>query len=304
MPRGEGLTLSRQTALGLFFLQRYRFLTIKQFARISGLKHASASDQLRSLERAGFLGHFGNTGHPGYGKTPKAYFLTRRGWELLKRESGIPEELIGSHKEVHVEARWSPQMYHRLATVDLLLSAEIAVRQRPALSMIQTFLEYKRIRRGTQIMRETTDFVATPEVAANRIIPDGAFIIENIDTQKRALFFVEMDMASARIVSDILKDHRHTLYHKINQYDRYLQSLRYQRTYAEWGHFSFFTLLFITIGQTRLENIRQKLGGLPQEFANYYRFTEYEQALGDFLSPIWKSRNANDTRLYSLVRET
>ena len=95
-----------------------------------------------------------------------------------------------------------------------------------------------------------------------------------------------------------------TALHKINQYDRYLQSLRYQRTYAEWGQFRFFTLLFITIGQTRLENIRQKLGGLPQELANYYRFTEYEQALGDFLSPIWKSRNANDTRLYSLVRET
>ena len=182
-------TLSRQMAVGLYYVQRYRFLTIKQFARAAGLKPASASDQLRSLELGGLLGHFGNTGHPGYGKTPKAYFLTRKGWELLRRESGIPEELIGAHKEIHVEARWSPQMYHRLHTVDLLLSAEIAVRQRPALSMINTFLEYKRIRKGTQIMRETTDFVATPEVAANRIIPDGAFIIENIETKKRALFF-------------------------------------------------------------------------------------------------------------------
>ena len=297
-------TLSRQMAVGLYYVQRYRFLTIKQFARIARLKHASASDQLRSLELGGLLGHFGNTGHPGYGKTPKAYFLTRKGWELLRRESGIPEELIGAHKEIHVEARWSPQMYHRLHTVDLLLSAEIAVRQRPALSMIQTFLEYKRIRKGTQIMRETTDFVASPEVAANRIIPDGAFIIENIESRKRALFFVEMDMASERIVSDILKDHRHTLYHKINQYDRYLQSFRYQHTYAEWGQFGFFTLLFVTVGQTRLENIRQTLSGLPSEFANYYRFTEYDQALGDFFAPIWKSRNAGDNRLYGLVRET
>ena len=296
--------LSRQAAVGLYYVQRYRFLTIKQFARITHLKHASASDQLRSLELAGFLGHFGNTGHPGYGKTPKAYFLTRKGWELLRRESGIPEELIGAHKEIHVEARWSPQMYHRLHTVDLLLSAELAVRQRPAFSMIHTFLEYKRIRKGTQIMRETTDFVATPEVAANRIIPDGAFIIENIETKKRALFFVEMDMASERIVSDLLKDHRHTLYHKINQYDRYLQRLRYQKTYAEWGQFSFFTLLFVTVGQTRVENIRQKLATLPEAFSNYYRFADYQMACTDFFAPIWKSRNPGDNRLYALVRET
>jgi hypothetical protein len=57
------------------------------------------------------------------GKTPKAYFLTRKGWEILSRESDIPPELIGSHKEIHVESRWSPQMYHRLHTVDLMISA-------------------------------------------------------------------------------------------------------------------------------------------------------------------------------------
>jgi hypothetical protein len=57
------------------------------------------------------------------GKTPRAYFLTRKGWEILSRESDIPPELIGSHKEIHVESRWSPQMYHRLHTVDLMISA-------------------------------------------------------------------------------------------------------------------------------------------------------------------------------------
>jgi hypothetical protein len=34
---------------------------------------------------------------------------------LLIRESDIPPELIGAHKEIHVEPRWSPQMYHRCA---------------------------------------------------------------------------------------------------------------------------------------------------------------------------------------------
>ena len=131
MPRGSALTLTDATVLGLFFLQRYRFLTIDQFARAAALNRSTASDQLRALERHGLLGHFGNTGLAGHGKTPKVYFLTRKGFEILLRESDIPPELLGSHKEIHVEARWSPQMYHRLRTVDLMISAEVVVRGRP-----------------------------------------------------------------------------------------------------------------------------------------------------------------------------
>ena len=130
------------------------------------------------FERRGLLNHFGNTGLAGHGKTPKAYFLTRKGWEILSRESDIPPELIGSHKEIHVEARWSPQMYHRLRTVDLMISAEVAVRARPQLSMVRTFIEYRRVKRGTHIARETTDYVASEETTENRIVPDGAFIME------------------------------------------------------------------------------------------------------------------------------
>ena len=43
-------------------------------------------------------------------------------------------------------------------------------------------------------MRETTDFVAEEEISENKIVPDGAFIIENLTSNKRALFFLEMDM--------------------------------------------------------------------------------------------------------------
>src|SRR5215208_1867988 len=123
MPRGSSFSLTEEATLGLFFIQRYRFLTIDQFARAAGLNRSTASDQLRMLERHGILNHFGNMGIAGRGKTPKAYFLTRKGWEILTRESDIPPELIGSHKEIKVEARWSPQMYHRLRTVDLIVAA-------------------------------------------------------------------------------------------------------------------------------------------------------------------------------------
>jgi hypothetical protein len=289
--------------LGLFFIQRYRFLTIDQFARAASLNRSTASDQLRFLERFHCLEHFGNTGLSGHGKTPKAYFLTRKGWEMLLRESDIPPELIGSHKRIKVEARWSPQMYHRLRTVDLMISAEVAVRSRPHLSMVRTFLEYRRVKRGTRVFRETTDYVDKEETAENRIVPDAAFIMENIDTKRRGLFFVEMDMATERIVSHILRDDRITLHYKISQYDRYLKSLRYVQTYREYGDFTFFQLLFVTLGDQRVENVRREMGDLSEDLARYYRFTTFEKAMGDFLGPIWKSHSLTDTNIYSLVRE-
>jgi hypothetical protein len=300
--RGTHLTLTESAIIGLFFIQRYRFLTTDQVARAAGMNRNTASHQLKNFERHGLLGHFGNTGIRGYGKTPKVYFLTRKGFELLTRESDIPPELLGSHKEIKVESRWSPQMYHRLRTVDVMISAEVAVRQRPHLSMVKTFLEYRRVKRGNQVARETTDFVAEEEVTDNRIIPDAAYIMENIETNRRALFFVEMDMSTQRIVSSITRDNRLTIYHKISQYDRYLKGLRYRQTYASYGEFRSFIMLFVTLNEQRIENIRRELGNLPQELAAYYRFTTFDAAMGDFLGAIWKSRLMTDATLYPLVR--
>jgi Replication-relaxation len=87
MPKGKSLTVTEEAAIGLFFIQRYRFLTIDQFARIAGLNRTTAAHQLRFFELAGMLGNFGNTARLGHGKTPKVYFLTRKGFGLLAAES-------------------------------------------------------------------------------------------------------------------------------------------------------------------------------------------------------------------------
>jgi hypothetical protein len=104
------LTLTSANVLGLFFIQRYRFLTIAQFAKAAGLSKRHAEDLLHTFGRRGIVGSFGNVTIPGHGKTPKVYFLKRKGWELLRTESGIPDELIGSFAEVHQEASWSPHV--------------------------------------------------------------------------------------------------------------------------------------------------------------------------------------------------
>jgi DNA-binding PadR family transcriptional regulator len=146
-PPPTGLTLSDNALVGLYFIQRYRFLTVAQFGRAARLKRSFSAELLRSLETRGFLGYFGNVGMQGRGKTPKVYYLTRKGYELLRRESDIPDELLGTFKETFVEAKWSPQTYHRLHLVDLLIALEAAVRTREHLSLTNTWLEYRRIKR-------------------------------------------------------------------------------------------------------------------------------------------------------------
>jgi hypothetical protein len=240
---------------------------------------------------------------PGHGKTPKAYYLTRRGFELLRRESDIPDELLGSFVEPHLEASWSPQMYHRLRLLDLLIALEVQVRSRPHLNLAKTFLEYRRTRRGGRIARETTDFVAAEETPENRIIPDAAFVLENVESGRRGLFFLEMDMATERIVTSISHDRRLTLRYKIEQYDRYLTTGRFATTYASYGEFRHFTLLFVTFGEERIDHIRRALADLPEKLHAYYRFTTFEAAEADFLGPVWLSRSPVDQERYRLVRE-
>ena len=133
-------------------------------------------------------------------------------------------------------------------------------------------------------------------------MPDAAFVLENIESKERGLFFVEMDMATERIVSRITREDRITLHHKISQYDRYLVSGRFAQTYAPYGAFGFFTLLFVTLGAERIENVRREMQDLPRELHDYYRFTTYPEAVGDFFGPIWKSRAVSDTQVHALVQ--
>jgi hypothetical protein len=302
MNSAASFTLTPPVALGLFFIQRYRFLSIVQFARASGLSPHRAEDVLRALARKGLLGHFGNVPIPGHGKTPKLYYLTRKGFEFLRRESDIPDEFLGSFVQTHLEASWSPQMYHRLRLLDLLIAVEGQARACPHLNLVKTFLEYRRVKKNGRIARETTDFVSDEETAENRIIPDGAVVLENTERGgRRELLFIEADMGTERIVTQISHDRRLTLRFKIGQYDRYLTGGRFAKTYAAYGEFDHFTLLFVTEGQERVDNIRRALTALSAELAEFYLFTTFEQARGDFLGPIWKSRLLSDGNTYALA---
>ncbi len=297
------LAPSARAMTGLFFIQRYRYLSVQQFARASGLHPNHASETLLNFERRKLLGHFGNVGMRGYGKTPKVYFLTERGHRVLRDESGIPDGLIGDFKAVHVTVKWSPVMFHRMATLDVLIALEVASRDRPEIELAETFIEYRRVKRGATWQPETTDYVAQEESSQNRIVPDAGSIIENVESGARALFFIETDMGTERITSTLPRGRKFSIHHKMTQYDRYLMGGRFSETYSLWGVFKFFTLLVVTTTATRRDNMRREMSNLPKELHPYYRFNVMETVLGDFFNDEWCARSITDDTGYRLIRE-
>lgn len=296
-------SLSEGSLRGLAFIQKYRFLSIAQFARVAGFSMYHAAEVLRGLDRWGLVDWFGYVGIPGQGKSPKVYYLRRKGYDILCSEARL-EGLEAIEPFSEVQAAWTPQMYHRLRIIDILISAEQAIMSRANLAMVKVFVEYRMRKRKGVPARETTDFVDEEETSDNKLVPDGVFIMENVESGKRALFFVEMDMGSERIVSKLPRDKHTTLHHKLEQYDRYLKSLRYSETYADYGDFRSFTLLFVTLSAERMGNIRRSVRDLDADLSPYYRFTTFDEAMGDLLGPIWKLRSLADNKYYSLVRET
>ena len=90
--KAKGRTLSEGALIGLLYMHRYRFLTIAQFARIAAFSAYHAGEVLRDFERWGYIGYFGNVFIPAQGKTPKVYYLTRKGFEAIRSESEELEE--------------------------------------------------------------------------------------------------------------------------------------------------------------------------------------------------------------------
>jgi Replication-relaxation len=301
MVRGRGLSLTAGMLTGLVAMHKYRILAIPQFARISGVSYKYAAAELLDLERRGIIGYLGYTSLPGQGKTPKVYFLTRRGFAYLANEMAVSTEEVKAFREVSTELAWTPQMYHRLRILDCFIALELAVREQGHLAVVDTKLEYRR-RKGA-MERETPDYVDDREMAENRIVPDGAFVLENLQTGRRGLFLLEMDMGTERITFRASRDKRATIRGKFEQYDRYLKSGRFAAKYADWGDFSFCTILFVTLTWDRIENIRAAVSDLPQKLHPYYRLTTLDAAVNDFVGAIWKSRNVRDSLSYALVQQ-
>lgn len=292
------MSLSDAVLSGLLAIHRYRLLTADQFARIAQLHVVYARDQLRTLERKKLLGSIGNVGLRGGSKAPKLYFLTRTGYAAMADGSGLDTDALGPFVKPHTSTKWSPVMAHRVGTIDLLVAAEAALAGDPAYCFVAALHEYRRVGRGPSPAPETSDQITDDR--PDRIVPDGAFIIENTATLKRGLYFVECDRGTERITSD--QDAAYSITEKFAKYERYLQHGRFAKTYARFGDFSFATILFATTTPTRIDNIRAAASTLDPALHGYFRLTTFDAAKADLFGTSWLNRDPNNADTKPLLK--
>jgi len=257
---------------------------------------------LLRLERYGALSHFGNVGIRGMGKTPKVYFLTKRGHNILSEEFEAQGQDIAAFKPINITNRWSPVMYHRMDTLDVMASLERDLASLKEYRRVGTLVEYRRERVGRRWRKETTDYVTDPKVSTDKIVPDAGFAIEHKRSGKRALFLIEVDCGTTQLTSLIPDSDVKTVADKLAQYDRYLASGRIKDRFPWLGTFSGFHVLFITTSDARVANLRRASRHLPKNYHPYYRFSTIPKVRQKFLHDGWLSRDHADNSTYKLIK--
>jgi hypothetical protein len=257
---------------------------------------------LLRLERQRILGFFGNVGIRGYGKTPKVYYLTKRGHALLSEELEAQGRSIGPYRQINISSRWSPLMYHRLATLDVVSYIERDCRQLQDYRLVGTLVEYRREKVAGRWRKETADFVANSTDPADKIIPDAGFALEHRASGKRALFLIEVDCGTTRLTTTQPDSDIATFTAKLAQYDRYLGSGRVQDRYPRLGVFNGFHLLVITTSDQRIANMRAAASSLDPAFHQFYRFSALTTVRQQFLHDGWLSRDHADRTTHPLIR--
>ncbi len=296
------VVITETTLAAMSAISKYRYLSVNQVATITGMRPKSASQLLLRLERQKLLGSFGNVGIRGYGKTPKIYYLTKTGHTVLAEEGEILGMDVEPYRQVNINTRWSPQMFHRLATLDSLAALERDCQSLHDYRLVKTLVEYRREQVGREWRRETTDFVADPPVPDNKIVSDAGFVLEHNETANRALFLMEIDCGTERLTTSRLAAVPQSFIHKMRQYDRYLKSGRAIARYSHLGAFQIFRLLVITTSTKRIENMRNALAVLDADYHHFCRFSTLADATENFLHDGWLSRDCADHNTYQLIR--
>ena len=281
---------------------RYRYLTVNQVATISGLRPKSASELLLRLERQKLLAFFGNVGIRGYGKTPKVYYLTKSGHLVLSEELEATGEDVPPFRQINVSTRWSPLMFHRIATLDVLSYVERDCGLLRDYELLGTLVEYRREKVGSRWRKETTDYVSNTGEPTDKIVPDAGFALRHRSSGKAALFLVEVDCGTMQLDTSIQDEDIATFTEKLAQYDRYLASGRIKNRHPKLGQFSGFHLLTVTTSSARIANMRAAARSLSPKFHQFFRFCTFDQVRQSLLHEDWLSRDHADHNTYRLIK--
>ena len=131
------------------------------------------------------------------------------------------------------------------------------------------------------------------------IIPDGVMCMENPGRQKRALFFIEVDLGSEKITTT--KKDQYSLMKKMLVYKEWLQEKNHS-VYGNYFSYDFkgFRVLVIMNNQTRIRKLRKEL--CKNNIRKFIYITEQTEIKSEsILKHIWQIPGTDNKNGYSII---
>lgn len=293
MSSGKGINrvnVTERDLGGVELLKDYGKLTTSQIQRLLYPTLQKAQTRLLRLYEAGLVQRFA--------------------YPVLLREGGKGEYVY------HLKSRPKTALTllrHTLKLNDIRIEFELACGQEYAkekgqgagqVNLVGFIPEYKGVkgrRNDQKPVRATEDTVGgrgEQRRGAQTLIPDAVICLENPATGKRALFFLEVDLGSEKLLST---DH-YSLYKKIMLYKKYLETGGFERYRTSFGYdFKGFRVLTVMDSETRIARLRHALAKAGVQ--GFVWFTDTTTIKGaNVLDKIWLMTDPSDDGKYSIVR--
>ena len=282
LARGKKRVNLTERDLGVLeLLARYKLLTTSQIQRLVYPTLQKAQTRLLRLFKAGLVKRFASP--------------------VIMREGGKGEYVY------HLKSRPRTALTllrHTLKLNDIRIAFELACRpgagQTNLVGFIPEYTGVKGRRNDQKPVRATEDTVGVRHGTGGEVlIPDAVICLENPATGKRALFFLEVDLGSEKLISTT--PGHYSLLKKIMLYKKYLDNRGYDRYANIFGYdFKGFRVLTVMDSKTRISRLRTALA--QTRIQGFAWFTDTATIKGaDVLGNIWLMTDPTDKNKYSII---
>ena len=260
-------------------LEDYRLLTTSQLQRLLYPSLQKAQTRLLRLYRAGLVKRFS--------------------YPVLLREGGKGEYVYHLKKRPNTILT---ALRHMLQLNDVRIAFELACWKSDEINLVEFIPEYRGVRRNDgRPGRVVEDSVAVREGFGEQaiLIPDAVVCLENITTGKRALFFLEVDLGSEKLIAE--GRGKYSVMKKMLLYREYLNNRGFER-YSNLFRFRFkgFRVLTVMNNSQRMQRLRKEL--IQRGVRRFVWLAEVSTINKQTLfEKVWLALDAEDNERHSIL---
>ena len=262
-------------------LEEYKMLTTSQIQQLVYPSLQKAQTRLLRLHEAGEVKRFA--------------------YPVLLREGGKGEYVYHLKRGPRTVLT---AVQHMLGLNNLRIAFEQACASSDGIKLVEFIPEYRGVRRNDgRPGRAVEDSVAVRQGygAEGILIPDAVICLGNTATDKQALFFLELDLGTEKLVS--LGRGRYSLLKKMLLYREYLNTRGFER-YNDMFKYEFkgFRVLTIMNNSSRIRRLRAELS--QRDIRKFVWFAVADKVTRDtILDKIWIKADKEDNGQYSIIKK-